>query len=72
MSRMYIRIVGDDDQQGASYEINGSAFFLQQAIIGLFNSLVRFSHGNLMPALKCLEEITRIIEEETRGGDNDV
>ena len=70
--KMYIRIEGDDDAMGASYEIRGSAFFLQQSIINLFRSLVNFSHGNIMPALKCLGECAKIMEEETKGGDKDV
>lgn len=69
--KMYIRIDGDDDAMGASYEIRCDAFFLQHAIINLFKSLVNFSHGNTIPALICLEECVKIMEE-TKGGDKDV
>lgn len=71
--KMYIRIDGDDDAMGASYEIRCDAFFLQQAIINLFKSLVNFSHGNICPAITCLKECADILEKENnKGGDTDV
>lgn len=70
--KMYIRIEGDDDAMGASYDVRCNAFFIQQAIIQLFKTLFRFSHGNIIPALQCLEECTKIMEKETKGGDKDV
>ena len=70
--KMYIRVEGDEDSNEAFHEIRCNAFFLQQAIIHLFMSLVRFCHGNLTPAITCLKECSEIMEKETKGGDKDV
>lgn len=65
--KMYIKIEGDDDANGAYCEINCDLFFLKEAIINLFQSLI--SCSNITPALTCLKECIEIAERKTKGGD---
>lgn len=64
--KMYIRIEGDEDSNESFHKIKCNAFFLQQAIIHLFESLVRFSHGNITPAITCLKECSKIMVKELK------
>ena len=64
--KMYIRIEGDEDENGAYLDLRCDRTFLMNAIIQLFKALLRHPSEDLTVAITCLKECTEIMDKEIK------